>query len=199
MKSIVLKLAEKRRSIRAFKRTPIKIEDIIEVLEVARQAPSGANRQPWRFLIITDEKLKREIRRICEKVEKEFHEKAPEWMKKWLKKKGITWHKPFLEEAPILILVFGKTDEPHWIGSVWITIGYMLLALEEKGLATLTYTPSKTREINKLLNIPEKYILLSILPIGLPDEKPKEKKRLPLSEIAYINKWENHLQIQAKL
>ena len=76
--SIVLKLARNRRSVRTYKHDPIEIKDVLEILETARNAPSGANRQPWRFLIVSDWKIKVEIRRICEEIERDFHEKAPE-------------------------------------------------------------------------------------------------------------------------
>ena len=72
---------------------------------------------------------------------------------KWFKEKNISWKK-FLTDASILLLVFDKSDEPYWIESVWIAIGYILLAIEEKGLGTLTYTPSNTQKINKFLGIP---------------------------------------------
>ena len=129
------------------------------------------------------------IRRICEEIERDFHKKAPEWMKKWFKEKNISWKKDFLTDAPILLLVFGKSNEPYWIESVWIAIGYILLAIEEKGLGTLTYTPSNTQKINKFLGIPNKYVLQAIFPIGFPYKKSGEKDRFPLNEIVYFNSW----------
>jgi len=187
----LLDLASRRISTRKFSSEEIRIEDVIYAIEVARQAPSGANRQPWRFIIVYDNELKMEIRKYCEEVEKIFHEKAPTWMKKWLSEKGITWRKEFLTTAPLLILVFGKRNEPYWVQSVWLAIGYMLLALEEKGLASLTYTPPRVDWANRLLNVPTEYILQTIIPIGISKEENKKKIRFELKDILYCNKWNN--------
>lgn len=185
----ILELAKNRRSIRRFRQDPIPLQDIHYILEVARNAPSGANRQPWRFIIVRDGEGKDTIRRICEKVEREFHEKAPEDLKSWFKERGITWRKPFLSEAPILILVFGKRNEPYWIESVWLAVGYLILAAEELGYSTLTYTPSKLRWANELFKVPEEFILQAIIPVGKPSETTKSPGRYSLEEIAYIERW----------
>jgi nitroreductase len=84
-KSFILELATKRVSIRKFSKKKISFKKILRILEVARQAPSGANTQPWRFIIIDDLKLKKNIRKICEKIEKNFHKKAPLWLKNMVK------------------------------------------------------------------------------------------------------------------
>jgi len=108
----VLELASSRSSVRRFKRGPVPLSDIRCILDVARRAPSGANRQPWRFLVVRDDEIKQIIRRECEAVEREFHKRADPSLKKWLEARGITWEKPFLTEAPFLILVFGRAGEP---------------------------------------------------------------------------------------
>ena len=189
----ILELARSRRTVRRFQRRSVGLEDIVYVLETARQAPSGANRQPWRFIVVRDRGLKRRIREECEEAERGFHERAPAWMKRWLREKGITWRKPFLEEAPVLILVFGRKTEPYWVQSIWIAVGYILLALEERGLSTVTYTPPRTGWTNELLGVPRDYILQVILPIGYPGEEPEKPPRLPLSEIAFLEEWGNPL------
>jgi len=186
---IILRLAMNRRSVRRYLSTPIPKEDIKYVLEVARHAPSGGNRQPWRFILVYSDGLKREIRKYCEEAEKRFYERAPKDFIDWARSRGITWVKSFLTEAPILILVFGKTDEPYWIGSVWLAIGYLILAAEEKGYATLTYTPSNVKWANKLFKVPEEYVLAAIIPIGVAGEKPSNPGRLELSEIVYLEEW----------
>jgi len=167
----VLKLVSSRGSVRRFRSDPIPFADVKYVLEVARKAPSGANRQPWRFLVIRDQGLKKRIRERCEEVERRFHERAKPSLKEWLKFRGITWEKPFLAEAPILILVFGKMGEPYWVESIWLAIGFMLLAIEELGYSTLTYTPSEVDWANDLLKVPKGYRLQAILPMGKPLEK----------------------------
>lgn len=182
--SNVYELAKRRATIRFLKTEPIILDDVMYALRVAIEAPSGANKQPWRFVIIKDPEKKRSIREFCENVEKEFHKVAPKWMKEWFKQAGITWEKPFLENAPILLLVFADSTAPYYIQSTWLAIGYLLLALEEKGLATVTYTPSKVRWFNEFLKIPKKYILQTILPIGKPAlDKYKKQPRKQLDEL----------------
>ena len=185
----VLSLARSRRSVRAYSRDPVPMQDLRYVLEVACNAPSGANRQPWRFLVIRDPRRKKLIREACEEAEKRFHEKADPEFKRWLEEKGISWKKPFLTDAPVLLLVFGKTDEPYWIESIWIAVGYMLLAAEELGYSTLTYTPSETRWANELLNIPENYSLQAIIPLGRSAEQAKPKERYGVEEVSYLEEW----------
>ncbi len=191
----ILELASKRVSIRKFSKKKVSFKKVLEILEVARQAPSGANTQPWKFIIVDDLKLKKNIRKICEKVEKNFHKRAPKWLKDWFRNNEITYSKPFLLEAPYLIIVISNRKFPYYKESTWIAIGYMLLAIEESRLATLTYTPSNVKILKKILNIPSNYNLEAILPIGYPLEK-KVKYRKKLSEIISYNKYDLPIFIQ---
>lgn len=188
---MLLELAVKRRSVRNYSGEDVSLEDVLYALEVARHAPSGGNRQPWRFLIIKDRKLREVIRRKVEDAEKKFHERAPKWMKLWFKKRKISWEKPFLTEAPILILVFGKRTEPYWVQSVWTSVGFLILALVERGLSTLTYTPSDTSWVYDLLNVPREYVLQAILPVGYPKSEEVKPPKLPISQIVYFERWES--------
>jgi nitroreductase len=147
------------------------------------------NAQPWKFLLISDGRLKGEIRDICEKGEKKFHENVKGPLKDFLEEKKITWEKRFLEEAPYLLLVFSHKKAKYFIQSVWLMVGYLLLALEEKGLATVTYTPPNLDEVRCYLSVPADYRLEVILPIGCSaDEKPKEVRK-GLEEIVYFEEW----------
>jgi len=94
----VLDLAKRRANTRDFLGEPVDLRDMLYAIEVARNAPSGANRQPWRFVVVVDSDLKKSIRMLCEEAEKEFHSQAPEWMKRWLREKGITLRKEFLTQ-----------------------------------------------------------------------------------------------------
>ena len=180
----ILDLAKRRITIRSFRRDEIDISDVYYALNVAREAPSGANKQPWRFIIVRDQSLKKRIRKHCEEVEKEFHSKAPEWLREWFREIGITWRKPFLENAPILLLVFSDGTAPYNVQSTWLAIGYILLALEERGLATVTYTPSKVRWFNELFKIDKRYVLQTILPIGKAAcDICSKQPRLPLDNL----------------
>jgi nitroreductase len=188
-KNIISKLAKERKTIRKFDSTPVKMADVITALEAGNQAPSGANSQPWRFLIITDPKIKIMIREASEEGEKEFYGNVKGDLKNWLNKKGLNWHKPFLTEAPLLVLVFSEIHAPYSIESVWISIGYILLALEENGLYTITYTPSNPEKILKKLEIPHGFKLEVVLPIGFSKFKEPKKERNRISEVSYLNSW----------
>jgi len=193
--SLILDLAKRRRTVRTFSSTPVDLdlEDIFAALEAACQAPSGANSQPWRFIIITDPQIKMRIRKVCEHVEKQFYSAMKGELKEWLLSRGLSWRKPFLEDAPILVLVLSQTKAPYSSESVWLAIGYILLALEELGLGTVTYTPPNPEVVADELNVPNGFSLEAILPIGISaDEKPKEP-RLKLEEVTYVDSWGTHL------
>jgi len=185
---MIVDLARRRVTVRKFQSKEVPIQKIIRIIEIARQAPSGANRQPWRFIAVDDTGLKRRIREESERVERSFHGKAPEWMKKWLREKNITPAKEFLTEAPYLIIVCSEKAAMYNVQSVWLSIGYMLLAIEEEGLATVTYTPSRTAAIREILQIPDGYVVEAILPVGYAAET-SVKNRKGLSELVYSNTW----------
>lgn len=180
-----------RRSIRKYKKQQIPVKEILQVLEAGRLAPSGANQQPWTYILVTDSELKQEIRKEAEMVEKNFHRKAPKSLKNWFKKQGITPQKSFLTEAPALIVVAGCTKAPYWLESTWISIAYILLQAENQGFGTLTYTPSNTGFLNELLEIPKDYQPVAIIPVGYAAEtpSPEARPRKPLETIVYRNKY----------
>ena len=144
-------LLKKRRSIRAFLPEPVPPEKVEAILSAGEHAPSGAHRHPWLFRIITDPMVQRAIRDRCEIADKDWHEKADKKMQRWLKAKHITTEKRFLTEAPVLIVVFGDTKAPYWQESVWICIGYMMLAAVDQGLGTVIYTPGDRSFMNEVL------------------------------------------------
>ena len=172
----LLELAKKRKSIRVFSDKEINLDDVIYAIEVAKEAPSGANMQPWRFIIVTSAEIKKKIKEKCEEIEFEYHKTAPLELKEWFMKRGIDWHKSFLEGAPVLILVFSDKTAPYHIQSTWIAVGYMLLALEERNLVSLTYTPSKVKWANTMFNIPQKYLLQVVIPVGKQGDTSYKKQ-----------------------
>ncbi len=165
-------LMKRRRSIRKFKKEKFAIEELCLILNAGLLAPSGANQNPYIFVIIDDVQLKKEIRNECELADKGFHDEAPSWLKEWFSKKQITSEKPFLTDAPYLVVIAGNTTMPYWLESTWISVAYILLAAEANGLSTLTYTPGQMSFLNLLLGLPEVYAPVVILPIGYPDEFP---------------------------
>ncbi len=183
-------LTMKRRSTRKYKNDPVQISDIIEVIESGTYAPSGANTQPWKFIIIEDEAVKIAIREEAEKADQKFHREAPEWLRNWLKDHNITLEKRFLTDAPFLIVVVALKTMPYWLESTWISIAYMILTIEEKGLSSLTYTPGETAFLNPLLAIPQDHIVVTILPIGFSNEKTQSKpRRKNIKQLLFKNRF----------
>ncbi|CAB49804.1 nitroreductase family protein [Pyrococcus abyssi] len=183
----VLELAKRRKTVRKFLPNKPPRELILKAIEAAKEAPSGMNAQPWKFIIIEDHELKRKIRELCEKEEERFYSTTRGKLMEWLKEKGFTPRKPFLSEAPYLILVFSNTKAPYWLQSTWIAVGYLLLALEELGLGSVTYTPPNPRPIEYLLNVPRDYKLQVILPTGYPDDPKPKYERKSLEEVVSFN------------
>ena len=172
-----------RRSVREFSDEPIPIEIITNAVEAASLAPSGANKQPWHFVIVDDPLVKKEIRMAAEKEEKAFYShRAPnEWLKD-LQPLGTNWSKPFLEEAPILIIVFKKQydidgtqrKKNYYVNeSVGIASGFLLTALHSSGLVTLTHTPSPMGFLETVLSRPKNEKAFLIIPVGLPHRNAK--------------------------
>ncbi len=172
-----------RRSIREFSDRPVKKEVIELLLKTANTAPSGANKQPWQFVVVTDAQLKREIRLAAEAEEKQSYERRMprEWLDD-LAALGTHWHKPFLEIAPVLIVVFagayiqeeGKVHKNYYVKeSVGIASGFLLAAIHNAGLVSLTHTPSPMDFLQKILNRPDNEKPFLLIPVGYPKEGTK--------------------------
>lgn len=169
----------RRRTVRDFDSTAVPREVIEQCLLAAGTAPSGANQQPWFFSVITDSDRKRQIREAAEAEEREFYaERAPqEWLDA-LAPLGTEPNKPFLEDAPVLIAIFAKKYGVHADGkrfshyyvpeSVGIATGFLIAALHEAGLATLTHTPSPMRFLNKVCERPPSEKPVILLVTGYP-------------------------------
>ena len=190
-----------RRTVRDFSPEPVPFSLIENAVRCASLAPSGANRQPWRFVVVADSSVKREIRAAAEAEEKESYERRmpEEWLEA-LAPLGTDWHKPFLETAPYLIAVFRMDWEPgppsggvddgtvvkrknyYVTESVGIACGFLLAALHLSGLATLTHTPSPMGFLNAILGRPAHERPYLLVPVGYPAEGAQvpviEKKRV---------------------
>ena len=169
-----------RRSIRDFSSEEIPEMVIKNVLKTAMAAPSGANKQPWKFVVVKDKNIKKEIRIAAEKEEKKFYEQraTEEWLKD-LNKFGTDWNKPFLENAPALIIVFrqsydnsggGKRKNYYVNESVGIACGFLLMALQNAGLVSLTHTPSPMGFLENILKRPKNEKAYLLIPVGFPAE-----------------------------
>ena len=171
---------KKRRTVRDFSDKPVPVEVIKNAIRVAASAPSGANKQPWHFIIVQDPAVKKKIRIASEKEEKEFYtHRAPDQWLADLNQFGTDWRKPFLEIAPYLIVVFKKNFDlsgdrkrkNYYVNeSVGIASGFLLTALHHAGLATLTHTPSPMGFLEKICNRPKNERAYLLIPIGYPAE-----------------------------
>ncbi len=173
------KLMQVRRTVRDFKSEPIEKEVIEQCLLAAGSAPSGANKQPWKFVVVSDPAVKKIIREEAEKEEKEFYSgKAPqEWLDA-LAPLGTNESKPFLEEAPYLIIIFEEKFQIDGDGnqlknyytkeSIGIATGFLIAALHSAGIATLTHTPSPMNFLNNICKRGQNEKPFLILVAGYP-------------------------------
>jgi nitroreductase len=181
-----------RRSVRQFSREPVPFELIANAVETAGTAPSGANQQPWTFVVVSDPAVKREIRLAAEAEEQEAyeHRMTEEWLRA-LEPLGTDWRKPHIEDAPYVIAVFeqayGLREGRRWKHyyakeSVGIAVGLLLASLHLAGLATLTHTPSPMGFLARILSRPRNERAFALIPVGYPADGavvPKlEKKAL---------------------
>jgi nitroreductase len=185
----ILETATSRRTTRKYRGDPVSEGDIRYVLETIRQSPSGSNSQPWQVIVVDDPEAKTAIREASEAGEKAFYKSIIPERKKGYNAKGLSPSKPLLTEAPALLVVLGDTTAPNYKPSVWVSIGYAILAAEEKGLSTVTYTPSDPVLVTEAVGAPEEYLVEAILPLGYSDDpKPKEPRK-PVEEFIHKNKW----------
>lgn len=170
-----------RRTVREFSRDPVPDEVIELAIEAASLAPSGANLQPWKFVVVRDPAIKREIRIAAEKEEHEnYHGRMTEEWLRALAPLQTDWHKEFLEIAPLLIVVFkedygidadGRHVTHYYVNeSVGIACGFLLAALNAAGLATLTHTPSPMGFLREILGRPKNEKAYLLVPVGYPAE-----------------------------
>jgi nitroreductase len=186
---------ETRRSVRSFAREEVPLDVIDECIRAAGLAPSGANRQPWTFVVVTDPAVKRKVREAAEAEEKELYGNrlSDEW-REALEPLGTDWEKPALEDAPALIALFrhafdfeGEKKRTNYYTqeSVGIALGFLITALHQCGLATLTHTPSPMGFLGDILGRPENERAYVLLPVGYPapDCSVPELKKKSLDEI----------------
>jgi nitroreductase len=187
--SVIGEIAKRRKSIRMFKPEKFDLSIIFECIDIAKEAPSGSNAQPWHFVVVEDSSLKEELRNVCESGEKKFYSHVRGELAEWLKSKGLSWKKQFLSDVPYIIAVFAYKKAPYSRESVWIAVGYLLLALEERGIASLTYTPPNRDEVAHLLKCPKDYRLKVLIPVGYADEEKTKEVRKGLEEITSMNRF----------
>lgn len=184
-----------RRSVREFSTEDVPFEAIEQAILTASSAPSGANKQPWTFCVVSNKDLKKKIRTLAEKEEYENYEHRmnSKWLED-LKPFNTNYQKPHLEDAPYLIVIFkkpyeigsGEKNQNYYVNeSVGIATGFLLCALHKSGLATLTHTPSPMGFLTKLLNRPNNERPYLLIPVGYPhpDLKVPNISKLPANKV----------------
>ncbi len=194
-----LKTIRLRRTVREFSSEPVPDEVIELAIEAAASAPSGANLQPWKFVVVRDPGVKSRIRVAAEAEEYEnYHGRMPdEWLRA-LAPLQTDWHKEFLEIAPVLIVVFKEDYGIDAIGghvthyyvneSVGIACGFLLAALNSAGLATLTHTPSPMGFLREILGRPKNEKPFLLVPVGYPAEgcRVPDIRKKPLGDVMIV-------------
>lgn len=169
----IYEVIKKRRSIRKYKPDAVPEEKLTKILEAARQSPSGKNGQPWRFIIVRDESLRKNLVPAC---------------------KG----QAFLAQAPIVIVVCANEAESYqkqggymksWSIDVGITFEHLILAATAEGLGTCWIGAFSEPEVKKILSVPDNLRVAALTPLGYPDEVPSPKPRKSLNEIIFYNRY----------
>ncbi len=167
-----------RRTLRMFSDKPVPRELIEHLLMTAGTAPSGAHKQPWTFCVVGDPQIKAQIREAAEKEEYvNYHGRmSEEWLQD-LEPFGTDWHKPFLETAPWLLVVFKKSydlegedkKKNYYVNeSVGFACAFLLAAIHHAGLAALTHTPSPMNFLQQILGRPDNERPFLLIPVGYP-------------------------------
>ena len=194
-----LALMQTRRSIRHFSPDPVAPELIENAVRTAGSAPSGANQQPWTFVVITSEETKRAIREAAEREEELlYRERASEEYLEAIRPIGTNAVKPHVTDAPVLIVVFeqpwrfedGEKKKHYYVReSVGIAVGLMLASLHAAGLATLTHAPSPMGFLKDILGRPENERPFLLIPVGYPaaDAEVPSLTKKSLEEIAVFD------------
>lgn len=192
-------LMDQRRSLRQFSDRPVPRKVMEDLIMTASSAPSGAHKQPWTFCLVGNPEIKRQIREAAEKEEYDnYHGRmSEEWLED-LQPFGTDWHKPFLEIAPWLVVVFkkpydlvdGEKKKNYYVNeSVGLAAGFLLTAIHQAGLASLTHTPSPMNFLQELLERPSNERPFLLIPVGYPADNAEvpdiERKTLDQVMVFY--------------
>ena len=190
---------DRRRTVRDFSRDPIPVEVVKDLVRTASTAPSGAHKQPWTFVAVSDPTVKRDIRLAAEAEERENYagRMPPDWLEA-IAPLGTDEHKPFLEDAPWLVVLFrqdyglapdgARIRHYYAVESVGIAAGFFLTAVHRAGLVALTHTPSPMGFLKRILGRPDNETVTLIMPLGYParDATVPDLVRKPLDQVLVI-------------
>lgn len=187
---------DQRRTVRTFSDKPVPREVLENIIKTANTAPSGANKQPWSFCLISNSELKKKIREKAEEIEYEaYHGRMSDTWLSDLEPLGTDWNKPFIETAPWIIIMCkkpydydddGKRENNYYVNeSAGLAAGFLLAAIHNAGLASLTHTPSPMGFLQKILDRPDNEKPFLLLPVGYPakDTVVPDIKRKKLDEV----------------
>jgi nitroreductase len=183
-------LITKRRSIRKFKKDAISEELLKNILEACRWAPSAGNSQPWHVIVVTENDVKTRIAETCTKYSREHWKNFPPERARYLAARGGTWDKSYMKDVPVLLGVAYKSEKGFQnelaLGSTWIAVENMMLAITNEGLAGCVYTFLNRREENevgRLLGVPRTHRIACMLQVGYAGGEPPKPSRKELDEI----------------
>ncbi len=193
---VFFEFMDQRRTVRDISNQAVDRMVIENIIKTASTAPSGAHKQPWTFCVVGDAEIKKQIREAAEKEEYDSYNgrMSDRWLND-LQPMATDWHKPFLENAPWLIVVFKRVYEKdedekqnnYYVNeSVGIACGLLIAAIHHAGLVTVTHTPSPMNFLSKILNRPDNERPFLLLPVGLPSNNAfvPELKRKTIDEIS---------------
>jgi nitroreductase len=183
-------LIAKRRSIRKFKKDAVPEKLLRNILEACRWAPSAGNSQPWHIIIVTDVDVKTRIAETCTKYSRKQWKKFPPERARCLAARGGTWNKSYMKDIPVMLCVTYKSEKGYQnelaLGSTWIAVENMMLAITDEGFASCVYTFLNRREENKIgriLQVPGMHRTACMLQVGYAEVEPPKPLRKELEEI----------------
>jgi len=180
----IIQAIKETRSTRIFSNETFPIDIVKSIVELAGQAPSGLNKQPWLYCIVSNLSIKETIKKECEYVETAFYNRMGKKANEFLSM-DISIKKPFLTEAPYLVCLFGDVSAPYYKESLWISVGWFMLAAKSMGLSSLTYTPERMDFLNEILGVSGQYFPEVIFPLGY-GKKGGLKSRKNFNDIGRI-------------
>jgi nitroreductase len=163
----IIEVIKNHQSVNNFSDRLVAAKKIDRIVRAVQFTPLGANQTPLKTLIVTKTSLKQKIRQAAEKVEKAYQHGAGNGNKDG----GSGWQKPFLEEAPCLIVVCSLSGQPYQAASTWLAVGNLLRTAKVEGVGANCYAPTMPTFLSKVLNIPARYIPIAIVPVGYPADE----------------------------
>jgi iodotyrosine deiodinase len=180
----ILDIIKKRRSVGTFSNRPVDKDKIDRIVKSVEFSPMGSEKIPLKVVVVSKPDKKKQIRLAAEQVEKAYLQGASVFDNS--NGSGSAgddeWKKPFLEEAPYLLIICSLSGQPYQAASTWLALGNLMMAATEEGLGSLCYTPSMPTFLRKLLDLTAKYMPIAVIPVGysadelFPKLEPKEEK-----------------------